>query len=57
MEKVEESVRKVEDGYIRRIHEKNEYIDYLISILELCISRENEVGLAAFISWCKLGFY
>lgn len=57
VEKVQESLRKVEDGYIRRIHEKNEYIDYLNSILELCTSRGNEVGIAGFISWCKIGFY
>ncbi|PHU29043.1 hypothetical protein BC332_01136 [Capsicum chinense] len=57
VEKVQESIRKVDDSYIRRIHEKNEYIDYLMSILELCKSRGNEVGIVGFVSWCKLGFY
>lgn len=46
----------VEDSYIRKIHEKNGYIDYMNSILELCITRGNEVGIAGCISWCKLPF-
>ncbi|OIT06717.1 PREDICTED: vinorine synthase-like [Nicotiana attenuata] len=57
VERVEESIRMVEDSYIRRIHEKNGYIDYMKSILELCITRGNEVGIAGCISWCKLPFY
>ncbi|XP_060210349.1 stemmadenine O-acetyltransferase-like [Lycium barbarum] len=57
VEKVQESIRKVDDSYITRVHEKNEYINYSNSILELAITRGNEVGFAGCISWCKIPFY